>query len=70
MLIQVTLLGEGLATAKDRTHKRFFLGVATQVVEKIVPFFETSLAAVELTQEDLGPSFALWLEVFDIFERS
>ena len=70
MLIQVALLGEGLATPKDRTHEGFFLGVATQVVEKIVPFFETSLAAMELTQEDLGPSFALWLEVFDIFERS
>ncbi len=44
--------------------------MASQVVEKIVPFLETSLAAMELTQEDLGPSFALWLEVFDIFERS
>ena len=70
MLIQVTLLGEGLATAKDRTYKRFFLGVPSKVVEKIVPFLETSLAAVELTQKNLSPSLALWLEIFDIFERS
>jgi hypothetical protein len=69
MLIQVTLLGEGLATAKDRTYERFFLGVASQVVEKIVPFLETSLTPMELTQEHLSPSLALRFEIFDIFER-
>jgi hypothetical protein len=70
VFVEIALLGEGLATAKDRTYKRFFLGVASKVVEKIVPFLETSLAAVELTQKNLSPSLALWLEVFDIFERS
>ena len=70
MFIQVTLLGEGLGTAKNRTHEGFLLGVASQVVEKIVPFLETSLAPMELTQKHLSPSLALRFEIFDIFERS
>lgn len=49
VLVQVTLLGEGLATAEDWTNEGFLLGMASEVVEKIVPFFETSLAPAELT---------------------
>jgi hypothetical protein len=70
MLVKVALLGEGLAAAKDWTHEGLLLGVTSQVIEKIVPFFETSLAPIELAQEDLGPSLAFRFKVFDIFERS
>ena len=70
MLVEVALLGEGLGAAEDRAHEGLLLGVAPQVIEKIVPFFETSLAPMELAQEDLGPSLAFRFKVFDIFERS
>ena len=43
--------------------------MASQVVEKIVPFLETSLTPMELTQENLSPSLAFRFEIFDIFER-
>ena len=70
MFVEIALLGEGLATAKDRTYEGFFLGVASQVVEKIVPFLETSLASLVFAEEHLGPSLALRFEIFDILECS
>jgi hypothetical protein len=42
VLIQVALLSERLAAAKDWADKRFLLGVGSEVIEKIVPFFEAS----------------------------
>ena len=48
VLIQVALLSERLAAAKDWADKRFLLGVGSEVIEKIVPFFEASRACFEL----------------------
>jgi hypothetical protein len=47
VLIQVALLSEGLAAAKDWADKRFLLGVRSEVIEKVVPFFEASSACFE-----------------------
>jgi len=68
VFVEVALLSERLAASEDRAHKGLLLGVRTQVVEKIMPFLEASAAGFELTQENLCPSLALWLEVFNIFE--
>ncbi len=46
VLIQVALLSERLAAAKDWADKRFLLGVGSEVIEKIVPFFEASSACL------------------------
>jgi hypothetical protein len=46
VLIQVALLSERLAAAKDWAYKRFLLGVRSEVIEKIVPFFEASSACL------------------------
>ena len=52
----------------NRTFKGLLACMNPQVIEKIMPFFETSLTTRELTQEHLRPSLALGFEVFDIFE--
>ena len=44
VLVQVTLLSKRLAAAQHWADERLLLGVGSQVIEKIVPFFETSSA--------------------------
>ena len=46
VLVQVTLLSERLAAAQHWADERLLLGVGSQVIEKIVPFFETSSASL------------------------
>jgi len=70
MFVKIALLGEGLGASENWAHKRFLLGVASQMIKEIVPFLKASLTAMELTQEYLGPTFTLRLKVFNILEGS
>ena len=48
MLVQVTLLSERLAAAQQWADERLLLGVGSEVIEKVVPFFEASSARLVL----------------------
>ena len=68
VLVKIALLSKRLAAAQNWTYIRFFLGVRSQVIEKIVPFLKTSLAVMKLTEKNLGPSLTFRLKIFNVFE--
>lgn len=70
MLIQIAFLSKLLTTTIDWTLERFFLGVRSEVIEEIVPFFEVPFAVFVLAEEHLTPALALILEVSHILKSS
>ena len=70
MFVEIAFLGERQLTSKDRALEGFFLVVRAKVVEDIVPLLEGLFATLEVTDEDLGPPFALQVQVGDKLECS
>ncbi len=68
VLVQITFLGKRLAASEDWAHERLLLSVRSKMIKKIVPFFETSLTALEFAEKNLRPSFTLRLEIFHVFK--
>lgn len=70
MLIQITFLGKWLGAPIDGTYIRLLLSVRSQVIKKIVPLFESSVALFMLANEHLSPPFAFRFEVFYILKSA
>lgn len=65
MLVQIAFLSEALPTSFYWTKEWLLTCVRSQMVKQIMPFFETlitgllSIAGLVLTEENLGPPFAV-----------
>jgi hypothetical protein len=57
VLQYIAFLGETKVALVNWTYKGFLTCMDPKVVKKIVPFSKNFLAILEITQENLGPSF-------------
>ena len=65
VLVEVRLLGEGLAALGLGAHERTLTSVHPQVIEKVMPLSEEHSAATEVTFQQLHMPLGPWVFVFE-----